>query len=240
MTPVFVFGFVAYFFIVLFSPIQLWGMWRGKNIDLGVRPLASLILGLVLLQGTFFYVTVPLYVFVGTATSLTFTAAIAACVVYSRWAQRLNNPPSAAEWTYTLPKPEAEMPMSAQDTCGPMPSGPAPVSKQDFDSCRTCGCLVWAYSNPVETRVQDVALFHALGASQRAHQAMLEAVRPVRVDSYCTAHRLPYDEVVIYPGLEVDDITHVEYFTRVDVPASMRAAEHVNRHQVNEDGTNYD
>ena len=91
-----VFGYVAYFFIVLFSPMQLFLMAKGKNIDLGVWPLASLILGLVLLQGTFFYVTVPLYVFVGTATSLTFTAAIAACVVHSRWAQRLDPPATAA------------------------------------------------------------------------------------------------------------------------------------------------
>jgi len=51
-------------------------MVRGKNLNLGAWPLASLTLGLALLQLSFFFVPggVPAYLFFGNGASFIFTA----------------------------------------------------------------------------------------------------------------------------------------------------------------------
>lgn len=67
-------GYLSYFLIVVFSPLQLVIMLHGRSVNLGVWPLVSLTLGLFLLQASFFWVSVPTYVIVGNLTSACFTA----------------------------------------------------------------------------------------------------------------------------------------------------------------------
>lgn len=75
MSPVDLLGYLAYFLIVGFSAFQLVFMLRGRTVNLGAWPLVSLVVGLTLLQWSFVWATVPLYVVVGNCLSLLFTAA---------------------------------------------------------------------------------------------------------------------------------------------------------------------
>jgi hypothetical protein len=62
-------GYVGYGFIVAFYPLQLWAAIRGKTLDLGVWPLTSLVIGLVVLEASFWLSGVVPY-FVGNTIGL--------------------------------------------------------------------------------------------------------------------------------------------------------------------------
>lgn len=124
--------------------------------------------------------------------------------------------------------------MEPMNMSGPEPYAPPSLGRQDFDSCKTCGALVWANTNSVSTKVQDVGWLIAHNGSLGGI-AFDQTLQTVAVDSYCDRDRPPYDEKVFYPGPAEGAPTNVEYFKYVETPDSDRI-----RRQVNQDGTNYD
>ena len=77
-------GYVAFFFICAFGPIQLWDMYRGHTRDLGAWPLASLVLGLSLLLTQLILDGAETYLLVGNFTALAFNL-VNFCVVIGGW-----------------------------------------------------------------------------------------------------------------------------------------------------------
>jgi hypothetical protein len=72
MSPALI-GYIAYFLISAFSWAQLGFSLKHKTLNLGIWPMVALVVGLGLLQTSFLYATVPLYIIVGNAASLTGT-----------------------------------------------------------------------------------------------------------------------------------------------------------------------
>lgn len=217
-------GYVAYAFICFFNPLQLFSMVRRRNINLGAWPLVSLTLGLALLELSFLWVTAPMYVVIGTAVSLTFTAINLMQVLY---AQRGTNPRRNAGKIENFAAA-----MSLDE--GPK-QGPPLLYIDSFADCKTCGCLLLReQTRPVEVRVYDVAFSIA-----REHKNLPELehlIHLVRVDHYCKRDRPAYDEAVFYPSAVDGGSTSVEFFRWVAVPWLNGTV----RVQVNEDGSNYD
>jgi hypothetical protein len=69
-------GYLGYALINLWSPLQIIHMVRGRHIELGRLPVATLVGGLVCLQVSFGLDHLPLYTQVGNAMGLVFSAAI--------------------------------------------------------------------------------------------------------------------------------------------------------------------
>ncbi len=69
-------GYLGYFFLLVFYPVQLFGMISKRNIDLGILPMISLSVGLMLLQFSYVGHSIPHYIVVGNATSLIFSCII--------------------------------------------------------------------------------------------------------------------------------------------------------------------
>lgn len=77
-------GFVAYLLIVLFYPGQLFTMVSGRTLELGAAPVATLTAGLALLQYSVMRDVAPLYIRVGNAVALSFSAVILVLVLGGR------------------------------------------------------------------------------------------------------------------------------------------------------------
>jgi len=68
-------GYLGYAFVVCFYPLQLFEAIKGKNLNLGLLPLISLVLGLALLQVSFVLAGVIPYI-VGNGLGLVFSMAL--------------------------------------------------------------------------------------------------------------------------------------------------------------------
>ena len=69
-------GFLGYVFITLFYPVQLVGMIARRNVDLGLLPMVSLIIGLSLVQYAAMRDGAPVYIRIGNAVAFAFGLAI--------------------------------------------------------------------------------------------------------------------------------------------------------------------
>lgn len=235
-------GYVAYAFICLFNPLQLFSMVRRRNINLGAWPLVSLTLGLALLELSFIWVAAPTYVVIGTALSLAFTAVNLIQVLHQQRGTFLTeNIPllarmlaDTAPYNPTVEKVNNFSAMSFDE--GSMMAGPPPLVEQDFSACKVCDCLIWSrHTRPIEVKVYDAAF-----AIAREHQnlpVLENLIHTVRVDYYCKRDRPAYDEVVIYPSVVDGGTTTVEFFKYVQLPGH---GKDLVRIQCDEAGRNYD
>ena len=180
-----VLGYLAYALICAFSPLQLWGMVRGKNIDLGAWPLVSLTAGLALLAGTFAFVTVPMYVIVGTTVSMAGCAANLALILRlpSRIAALFRK--TVRDGSRTLPQTPGAVPNENFCSVERAPS----LNALDFVQCETCGCTLFIlHAFAVEHIIHSLTSFivrHQLPAH--------EDVLPSDYTFYCKIHKRPYD-----------------------------------------------
>ena len=77
-------GYLGYALINLWGPLQIVHMVRGRHIELGRLPLATLVLGMACLQVSFLADGLPLYTQAGNGAGLAFSTIILAIVSFRR------------------------------------------------------------------------------------------------------------------------------------------------------------
>lgn len=253
-----VLGYVSYFFICLFSPVQFVAMLRGKNINFGVWPLVSLSIGLALLSLSFFFVTVPMYVLVGQYISLTFTLLLLARVIffsppvvqqhksnmlekYAEKTLRDNIFDGSAFFNFmkkrtgTLPKTPEEQSDTAQVEPFNFKEPEPWLRRQDFAPCTECGSLVFAVEeNTVEIAAYDFSF--ALGRAFQSLPPYDNLVQIVRLDYFCKADHPPYDRVVYTPQVEGETVVEYYHWDKSTVALNMPPV----LRQVTEEGEQFD
>ena len=203
-------GYLAYVLIGLFYPLQLFFMFRGKNVNLGSWPLISLTAGLVVLQASFLFVPfIPAYVVWGNLVNTAFALINLFYVLKSR-------APATTRRSSTLEKYAEKMlslalPVSAfrrKKTTEPVSdtinfASPFCVERDDslrpndFAPCETCGCtLLLRDAFPVEHIVFDSQSMYA-GRRAPRHEDVL----PTDIKFYCKRDKKPYERVVVTPSL---------------------------------------
>ncbi len=217
------FGYAAFVLICGFSWFQLGFSFRHRTINLGSWPMVVLVLGLALLQSTFFFVTVPLFMVIGNAASLTGSALNLLRVRFFREDKTLSklqaaklpliNPVQFPIPTFQVgEKKMPEESVNMASAIGPEYDG---LRRSDFRECKECGSLVW--SDPfhgVEIRVQDVSLMVRL-EGHLGDIPLEHTMYRSRFDAYCKGCHPPYDREDIYPAWESGGETTLAFFQRV-------------------------
>lgn len=202
-------GYLAYVLIGLFYPLQLFFMFRGKNVNLGSWPLISLTAGLVTLQASFLFVPfIPAYVVWGNLVNTGFALINLFYVLKSRapaTTRRSSTLERYAEKMLSLSIPMSKFVPRLKNRTTPFTEQVnfCSVERDDslreghFAPCETCGCtLLLRDAFPVEHIVFDAQSMYA-GRRAPRHEDVL----PTEVKFYCKRDKLPYERVVVTPSL---------------------------------------